>query len=427
MTTTSDSLFYDCYALLLAHLAMCDGGLHIREELLLKSWIGKRKGCRTTRKHVHLILQDEPGGPPLATVLASVPEQERQSAVLLTLALACVDGFCDISERSMVEYMCRSWGIRDDFIDTALLNAERSVDHQVVTNHSCTSPLTYALLSEVEGCLARRAKRTILTLESMSSGERVVDDQRWLFDSRKYRDALANIADVASSDLQISQRVLSGVLSKIDDCRQTVSQSLDALSCRMTLDGGSSSKRATQVNRSIADLKDSFGTEIVKHAHSLRHALVRRERTASKFTIVFAGKSKAGKSTLHSVIRGAGWNSIGVGAQRTTRVNRIYEWNGIRLIDTPGMGVQGAEQDKEKAVSVLGEADIVCFVLTEMNQQPEELEFLGEVRRAGKPVVVLLNILGDAHQEFVRNGLLSPSPEEHAARECEIREHTSRI
>ena len=77
------------------------------------------------------------------------------------------------------------------------------------------------------------------------------------------------------------------------------------------------------------------------------------------------GRTKAGKSTLHSVILG-GINKefIGVGKERTTRFNRIYKWNGIRIIDTSGIGAPCGKTDTEIAKSVVDESDLICYVVT---------------------------------------------------------------
>lgn len=63
-------------------------------------------------------------------------------------------------------------------------------------------------------------------------------------------------------------------------------------------------------------------------------------------------ETKAGKSTLHSILTEQGWDAIGVGKQRTTRSNRFYTWNNIRIIDTPGIGAPGGKSDEEIAESI---------------------------------------------------------------------------
>ena len=104
------------------------------------------------------------------------------------------------------------------------------------------------------------------------------------------------------------------------------------------------------------------------------------------------GKTKAGKSTLHAIITGGGWDAIGVGKQRTTRLNRIYEWKNIRIIDTPGIGAPGGKTDEEIAQSVVEESDVICYLLTNDSVQETEFEFLRLLKEKAKPLIVLLNV-----------------------------------
>lgn len=65
--------------------------------------------------------------------------------------------------------------------------------------------------------------------------------------------------------------------------------------------------------------------------------------------------------------------AIGVGKQRTTRFNRVYEWKNIRIIDTPGIGAPGGKSDEEIAESIIEESDVICYVVT--NDSIQETEF----------------------------------------------------
>lgn len=104
------------------------------------------------------------------------------------------------------------------------------------------------------------------------------------------------------------------------------------------------------------------------------------------------GKTKAGKSTLHAIITGDGWEAIGVGKQRTTRFNRVYEWKNIRIIDTPGIGAPGGKTDEEIAEDVIEESDVICYVVTNDSIQETEFKFLQLLKEKAKPLIILLNV-----------------------------------
>ncbi len=124
----------------------------------------------------------------------------------------------------------------------------------------------------------------------------------------------------------------------------------------------------------------------------MRESLRAKQRALNHFSIAFMGKTKAGKSTLHAIITQDGWEAIGVGKQRTTRFNRVYEWKNIRIIDTPGIGAPGGRTDEEIAKSVIEESDVICYVLTNDSIQETEFQFMELLKEKSKPLIILLNV-----------------------------------
>lgn len=84
-----------------------------------------------------------------------------------------------------------------------------------------------------------------------------------------------------------------------------------------------------------------------------REILDKKKRTIEYFTIAFMGRTKAGKSTFHKVITGVEVDDIGVGKLRTTRFNRVFNWENIRIVDTPGIGAPGGQSDTETAKTII--------------------------------------------------------------------------
>lgn len=147
---------------------------------------------------------------------------------------------------------------------------------------------------------------------------------------------------------------------------------------------------ANQLEESIKHLDN----QIIKELNKVKESHQAKQRALSYFTIAFMGRTKAGKSTLHSIITQDGWESIGIGKQRTTRFNRIYEWKNIRIIDTPGIGAaeETGQDDEEIAKSIVDEADVICYVVTNDSIQETEFNFLKLLKEKGKPLIILLNI-----------------------------------
>ncbi|CED94042.1 GTP-binding protein HSR1-related protein [Romboutsia ilealis] len=128
--------------------------------------------------------------------------------------------------------------------------------------------------------------------------------------------------------------------------------------------------------------------------------LYKKQNAINNYTISLIGRTKAGKSTLHTVLTGEGKECIGVGMQRTTKFNRVYQWKSIRIIDTPGIG--GAEEngrvDEEIANSVIGESDLICFITSDDTIHQDTLEMIEKLLVRNKPIIILLN-----HKENIRN------------------------
>ncbi|MBR2125070.1 MAG: 50S ribosome-binding GTPase [Acetobacter sp.] len=78
-------------------------------------------------------------------------------------------------------------------------------------------------------------------------------------------------------------------------------------------------------------------------------------------TIAFIGEYSAGKSTLISALTGR--RDLKISADIATDECREYEWNGIRLIDTPGLGTERQDHD-ERTYEAIKKADLLVYCLT---------------------------------------------------------------
>lgn len=177
-----------------------------------------------------------------------------------------------------------------------------------------------------------------------------------------------------------------GVAEKIDKYRSTINLS----------DG----KYAGESYKIISDFLEIFRNKVINQLTHAQQELLKKEHALTDYSIALIGRTKAGKTTLHSILTGEGKENIGIGMQRTTRYNRVYQWKHLRIIDTPGIGSAEAEgrTDDEIAESVIGEADIICFVVTDDSIQQDILDFLNRIAKRNKPVIILLN-----HKENIRN------------------------
>ncbi|MCF0236478.1 MAG: 50S ribosome-binding GTPase [Bacteroidaceae bacterium] len=80
-----------------------------------------------------------------------------------------------------------------------------------------------------------------------------------------------------------------------------------------------------------------------------------------KVRIVFAGQYSAGKSTILSILTG---QQLEVGQGVTTDKCQILDWNGIEVVDTPGIHTQNRPDHDEITYAAMSEADLIVFVCT---------------------------------------------------------------
>ncbi len=112
------------------------------------------------------------------------------------------------------------------------------------------------------------------------------------------------------------------------------------------------------------------------------------------FTISLFGRTKAGKSTLVSILTEGDDSIIGKGRQRTTLKVRPFFWEGLKVFDVPGVSAAGDDggKDAEEALKAARPSDLIIFVVGSDSFQKETATHLARVKALGKPVMCLVNI-----------------------------------
>ena len=82
----------------------------------------------------------------------------------------------------------------------------------------------------------------------------------------------------------------------------------------------------------------------------------------NSINLVFVGQYSAGKSSILKVITGR--EDIAIGGGITTEETHSYDWNGIKVIDTPGIHSELRPDHDEITYKALADADLVVFVTT---------------------------------------------------------------
>ena len=118
------------------------------------------------------------------------------------------------------------------------------------------------------------------------------------------------------------------------------------------------------------------------------------------FSIVVFGRALVGKTTLMEILthgeaipadEDAGEET----ESSTARGIRTYYWNGLKIIDIPDFSFfKNAEAD-QLGMKAAKTADLVLFLLTNEEPQPEEYQCLAQLKILGKSILCILNIKKD--------------------------------
>lgn len=205
-----------------------------------------------------------------------------------------------------------------------------------------------------------------------------------------YFASIAQITEDAEKDLARVTRI-------IDDLNSMLNEEYNHLAS-IKPSSKKVSKEVLKIEEIVQVIRGNFNEIIDNSLTSNKEVLDKKRRNIRYFTIAFMGRTKAGKSTLHKVITQQENDDIGVGKLRTTRYNRSWYWNKLRIVDTPGIGAPGGEADTEIAKSIIDEADVVCYVVTSDSIQETEFDFFSTIKERNKPLYIILNVKSNLNQ-----------------------------
>lgn len=232
-----------------------------------------------------------------------------------------------------------------------------------------------------------------------------------------YHRALAACSRVAREEFAIATAAL-------DDAEQIghhLKHAVAAISGRAPHDGSAVEDARGRLRELEAKLDVTVSTSLA----ATKHALAAKHAALNRFTVTLFGRTMAGKSTIREALTRGDGSTIGKGAQRTTRDVREYTWKSLRIIDTPGIGAYGGDEDRARALSVIDETDVVLFLVSSDGIQEESFRGVQALRQQNKPFLFVLNVKRDLQRPvFMRRFLADPRS---VFGDDEIRGHIDRI
>ncbi|OMP32285.1 GTPase [Mangrovimonas sp. DI 80] len=212
-----------------------------------------------------------------------------------------------------------------------------------------------------------------------------------LLNGSKFVKKIKEISEYAHYDLTLAEQTVEKSSNRISSLLDNLSSNVNKLQ--------NAKRKDEDLNVFIDKLQKIVEENAIEQLEENIEVLNKKRRSVDYFTISFLGRTKAGKSTLHSIITKEGDDAIGVGKVRTTRFNRVYNWDNLRIIDTPGIGAPNGQSDVDIAASIVDESDLICYVVTNDAIQETEFSFLAEIKKKNKPVLILLNVKENIENE----------------------------
>ena len=116
--------------------------------------------------------------------------------------------------------------------------------------------------------------------------------------------------------------------------------------------------RISEFTKQIVDLKQRADVAFMAAGHSYNP----EERQKDTVRLIFAGQYSAGKSSIIKMLTGR--DDIVIGAGITTQKVHTYEWNGMEIVDTPGIHTELRPDHDMISYEAIASADMLVFVIT---------------------------------------------------------------
>lgn len=381
--------FFDASFLLSTYLIIQDKEIHSNELRLLNELFPNVSENAIIQKSE--ILSDSEDKIPLDTLLRFIASESEENKVLLMsnlIKLVVSDKYYHPKEEAFITSISEIINFDKENLLKVLLASKKEMDDKYQ--------------EKIQGFYSN-LKEGISNIFYKISGDEMFEQN--LLEGKEFVNRIKQIAARSHNDLELATENMYELNHTLEENYTKLNILSEKIKKEKRSDKDSNSLVEFMSNlndNTMNMLKTSLSKNIEVHD--------KKKHTIDYFTIAFLGRTKAGKSTFHKVITGEETDDIGVGSLRTTRFNRVFNWENIRVVDTPGIGAPGGNSDTETARSIIDEADLVCYLVTNDAIQETEFKFLSELKEKNKPIFIILNCKDNLDQpirlkKFLKNPL----------------------
>lgn len=399
--------YQNCVFLLACHLIVADGEINTKEISVLENYLNV-DNTKELSIEKQKIFSDDENKKSIEELLLELKgeqltEEQKKEIIEILSDIAFSDNYISAQEQELIENIAQSLQV-----ECKNILSQKSILNEQEIESTRLKPY-----QKVIGKIQKTVYNNFLNKES----ERNMDH---LFGSLGFSTVIEKISDEAIIDLN---SVIEIIKKKTNEDLVIGKQEIDKLTYLQT-----SRTEVQQIIDVVQGIKNHFNTMINSSLAENLAVLDKKKRNIRYFTIAFMGRTKAGKSTFHKIITQEKNDDIGVGKLRTTRYNRSWYWDKLRIVDTPGIGAPGGDVDTEIAKSIIDEADLICYIVTSDAIQETEFDFFETIKERNKPLYIILNVKSNLTESIrLKRFLRDP----HRWRECNgpqsIQGHFDRI
>ena len=374
---------------LIGYMVVCDNHIHSYELKILDLFIKDKKLGKEAYDIINNILNDKDDKVTFNDALLVLEKESielQKEIIFLLMCIRDADENKNPKENEIIEKCINTCGLSkldleyfEDDVINIINNINEKNENYKTTNENKSKNIFFNLINLIKGLIDKIFKKGNDSTEI------------------KYNQTIELCKKIAENDFEY----ISPIYKNIDNHLANYITNLENISLDIkNINTGIDKNTYDEVVEIVEGLLNTIKMDVSNKILNYNEELYKKQNAINNYTISLIGRTKAGKSTLHTVLTGEGKECIGVGMQRTTKFNRVYQWKSIRIIDTPGIG--GAEEngriDEEIANSVVGESDLICFITSDDTIHQDTLEMIEKLLARNKPIIILLN-----HKENIRN------------------------
>lgn len=303
----------------------------------------------------------------------------REKLFYHLLIIANLDGVIDEDEKNFLKELKINEKVKKDACDKAYVRYKEIVKGYQLFDQDKRDILDFSLGKEIRkiaGYINRI--RNIFKACSFDTKDLIELENQGMGGVHK------RLLEISKEDFEI----LQGIYKKLNDETNEILRGIDEFHNNINR-----KKYDKKTVNNLFDVGKGLSVAVKKQLEDINQELLKKERAINYFTVSFLGKTKAGKSTLHTILTGEDQGAIGDGKQRTTRYNRVYQWGNLRFIDTPGIEAAEVEgrKDEKIAYGIISESDVVCIMVSDDNISENTIALAEKIAKCNKPVIILIN------------------------------------